>query len=61
MLLGMTRGEAGLVLFIFALVYCAQIVPRIGGFLGEKLAGSRNGNGPGNGPPNGKGGGSGAG
>jgi hypothetical protein len=38
MLLGMTRGEIGLVLFIFALVYFAQIVPKIGEFLGEKLA-----------------------
>ncbi len=35
MLLGMTRGEIGLVLFIFGLVYAAQLVPRLGAFLGE--------------------------
>jgi Sec-independent protein translocase protein TatA len=29
-MLGMTRGEIGLVLFVFFLVWGAQIVPRLG-------------------------------
>ena len=37
MLLGMTRGEIGLLVFIFALVYFAQLVPRLGEFLGERV------------------------
>lgn len=40
MWLGMTHGEAGLVVFVFALVYAAQIVPkvgeRVGGWLSRK-------------------------
>lgn len=39
MLLGMTRGEIGLVIFIFGLIYSAQLVPRLGEVLGELLAG----------------------
>ena len=39
MLLGMTRGEIGLVIFIFGLIYSAQLVPRLGELLGELLAG----------------------
>ena len=34
MVLGMTHGELGLVLFIFVLVYSAQIVPTIGARVG---------------------------
>jgi hypothetical protein len=41
MVLGMTHGELGLVLFIFALVYSAQIVPKLGARAGEWL-GRRN-------------------
>ena len=39
MLLGMTRGEIGLVIFIFGLIYSAQLVPRLGELVGELLAG----------------------
>jgi hypothetical protein len=39
MLLGMTRGELGLVVFVFLLVYSAALVPKVGAFLGRKLAG----------------------
>lgn len=43
-MLGMTRGEVGLVLFVFFLVWGAQIVPRIGErisvWLGEKKKGA---------------------
>jgi hypothetical protein len=35
----MTEGELLLVAFIFALVYSAAYVPRVGGWLGRKLAG----------------------
>ena len=41
MLLGMTQGEFGLVVFIFLLVYCAQFVPRVGEAVGAKLFGKR--------------------
>ncbi len=37
MLLGLTYREAGLVAFIFALVYFAQVVPRIGAALGARF------------------------
>jgi Sec-independent protein translocase protein TatA len=37
-LFGMTRGEIGLVLFIFALVLGANILPRLGERLGEWLS-----------------------
>jgi hypothetical protein len=40
MALGMTHGELGLVVFVFALVYVAQWVPkageRLGGWLSRK-------------------------
>jgi Sec-independent protein translocase protein TatA len=43
-MLGMTRGEMGLVLFVFLLVWSAGIVPRIGErlalWLGEKKKGA---------------------
>jgi hypothetical protein len=39
MLFGMSPGEVGLVVFIFGLVYFAQLVPRLGAFVGEKLGG----------------------
>jgi len=39
MILGMTRGELGLVTFIFALVVSAAFVPRVGAALGRLLAG----------------------
>ena len=35
----MTRGEIGLVLFIFALVYFALLVPKVGAYVGRMLAG----------------------
>jgi Sec-independent protein translocase protein TatA len=38
MMFGMTRGEIGLVLFIFALVYGATFLPRLGDALGDFLA-----------------------
>ncbi len=37
MLFGMTRGEIGLVVFIFGLVYVAAFLPRMGAWLGDKL------------------------
>jgi hypothetical protein len=37
MVLGMTHGELGLVLFIFALVYFAQFVPKLGSRAGAWL------------------------
>jgi hypothetical protein len=37
MLLGLTYREAGLVAFIFALVWFAQLVPRVGAAIGESL------------------------
>jgi hypothetical protein len=38
MLFGMTRGEIGLVAFVFALVYAGVLVPRLGERLGTILA-----------------------
>jgi hypothetical protein len=38
MLLGMTCGEIALVVFVFGLVYSASRVPRLGAFIGRKLA-----------------------
>ena len=37
MVFGMTRGEIGLVLFIFLLVYAVRILPHIGDWLGRLL------------------------
>jgi hypothetical protein len=37
MLLGMTRGELGLVVFIFALVYSAQFLPKLASRLAAAL------------------------
>jgi hypothetical protein len=37
MWLGMTRGEWALVVFLFALIFGAQYVPKLGGYIGEKL------------------------
>jgi hypothetical protein len=39
MILGMTHGELALVLFVFGLVYVAALVPRLGAFVGRRLAG----------------------
>ena len=39
-MLGMTEGELLLVSFVFALVYAAAYVPRVGSFVG-KWAGKR--------------------
>jgi len=39
MILGMTHGELALVVFIFGLVYAAALVPRLGAFIGRRLAG----------------------
>jgi hypothetical protein len=39
MIFGMTRGEIGLVLFIFGLVYIAAFLPRIGAWLGVRVFG----------------------
>ncbi len=39
MVLGMTHGELGLVLFVFCLVYFASVVPKLGAFVGRRLAG----------------------
>jgi hypothetical protein len=39
MLLGMTRGEFALVVFVFGLVYSAALVPRVGAFVGRHVAG----------------------
>ncbi len=41
MILGMTHGELGLVLFIFALVYGAQAVPKLAERVGVWLARKR--------------------
>ena len=38
MILGLTRGEAFLVAFVFALVYAGVLLPRIGERLGVFLA-----------------------
>jgi hypothetical protein len=42
MLFGMTRGEIGLVLFIFALIYAVRLLPRAGDWIG-RLLGDRRG------------------
>ncbi len=38
MIFGMTRGEIGLVIFLFALIYVGVIVPKMGARLGAYLA-----------------------
>jgi hypothetical protein len=38
MVLGMTHGEVGIVLFVFALVYGAQVVPKLGARLGNWIS-----------------------
>ena len=38
MIFGMTRGEIGLVIFLFALIYVGVIVPKAGARLGAYLA-----------------------
>lgn len=43
MVFGMTRGEIALVLFIFALVLGAGILPRFGERVGAWMAKKRNG------------------
>ena len=35
----MTNGELGLVVFIFAIVWFAQLVPKIGARVGERFGG----------------------
>jgi hypothetical protein len=37
MFFGMTRGEIGLVVFIFALIYAVRLLPRAGDLLGRLL------------------------
>ena len=37
MFLGMTRGELGLVVFIFVVVYASRLLPRAGDWLGRLL------------------------
>lgn len=44
MFFGMTRGEIGLVLFIFAMVYAVRLLPLAGDWLGRLI-----GDGPGDG------------
>jgi hypothetical protein len=41
MLLGMTHGELGLVLFVFVLVYSAQWVPVVGERVGAWFSSKR--------------------
>ncbi len=41
MIFGMTHGELGLVAFIFAIVYGAQVVPKVGERVGMWLARKR--------------------
>jgi len=36
---GMTHGELGLVLFVFALVYFALLIPKAGAYVARALAG----------------------
>jgi len=43
MMLGMTRGEIGLVLFIFALVWSAGQVPRLASVLAALVVGRGHG------------------
>lgn len=38
MILGMTRGELGLVVFLFVLIYAGVLVPRVGARLGAYFA-----------------------
>jgi hypothetical protein len=42
MLFGMTRGEMGLVIFIFAMVYAVRLIPPVGDWIG-RLLGDRSG------------------
>lgn len=48
-MLDMTRGEWGLFLFIFALIYAAPWVPRLGRALGRALGGDSTASAPGSG------------
>jgi hypothetical protein len=41
MWLGMTHGEAGLVAFVLALVYAAQLAPKLGERVGALLTRKR--------------------
>jgi len=41
MLLGMTHGELELVVFVFALIYVAQWVPKAGDWVGALLSRKR--------------------
>ena len=41
MVLGMTHGEVGLVVFVFVLIYVAQWVPRAGDWAGALLSRKR--------------------
>ncbi|MGO8999456.1 MAG: hypothetical protein ACLQVI_39530 [Polyangiaceae bacterium] len=41
MWLGMTHGEAGLVVFVFVLVYAAQLAPKLGERVGAWLSRKR--------------------
>jgi hypothetical protein len=41
MWLGMTHGEVGLVLFVFALIYAAQLAPKLGERVGVWLSRKR--------------------
>jgi hypothetical protein len=41
MILGMTRGEFGLVVFLFVLIYAGVLVPKAGARLGAYLAGRK--------------------
>jgi len=34
----MTRGELGLVAFVFGLIYSAALVPRLGAWVGRRLS-----------------------
>jgi len=46
-MLGLTGGEVAIVAFVFALVWGAGLLPRLGERLGERFA--KRGRGPGNG------------
>jgi len=41
MVFGMTRGEIGLVVFLFGLIYAGVLVPRAGAWLGAYFARDR--------------------
>jgi hypothetical protein len=41
MFFGMTRGEIGLVVFIFAMVYAVRLLPRAGDLIGHLLGDRR--------------------